>query len=100
MLNDRQKSLCSQSTWDFFDLRALFINCTLKPSPQQSHTQGLVDVVVAIMRKNGIHTEIVRAVDFELAPGVYADMTEQGFERDDWPQIYEKVEAAEILAGC
>ena len=26
------------------DLRALFINCTLKKSPDPSHTQGLVDL--------------------------------------------------------
>ena len=30
------------------DLNALYINCTLKPSPQLSHTQGLVDVSAAI----------------------------------------------------
>ena len=25
------------------DLRALFFNCTLKPSPERSNTQGLID---------------------------------------------------------
>jgi hypothetical protein len=29
-LNAMQEALCEQSTWDFSDLRALFINCTLK----------------------------------------------------------------------
>ena len=37
------------------DLRALFINCTLKRSPEPSHTQGLVDLSTAIMRKHGVH---------------------------------------------
>ena len=36
------------------DLSALYINCTLKPSPQLSHTQGLIDVSAAIMRKHGV----------------------------------------------
>ena len=36
------------------DLRALFINCTLKRSPEPSNTQGLVDVSAAIMRKHGV----------------------------------------------
>ncbi len=27
-----------------YDLRALFFNCTLKRSPEPSHTQGLIDV--------------------------------------------------------
>ena len=29
------------------DLRALFINCTLKRSPEPSNTQGLIDVSAA-----------------------------------------------------
>ena len=41
--------------------------------------------------------EVVRAVDHEIATGVYPDMTEHGWERDDWPQIAEKVMAADIL---
>jgi hypothetical protein len=36
------------------DLRALFINCTLKRSPQKSHTQGLVDAGAHIMRTHGV----------------------------------------------
>ena len=36
-------------TWDFSGLRALFINCTLKRSPETSNTQALVDASRAIM---------------------------------------------------
>jgi hypothetical protein len=43
-LSPEQEALCSQSTWDFSDLSALFINCTLKRSPEMSHTQGLADI--------------------------------------------------------
>ena len=32
-LNEYQQELCTTSTWDFTDLRALYVNCTLKPSP-------------------------------------------------------------------
>ena len=53
-LNDFQQELCSTSTWDFTDLRALFVNCTLKPSPDLSNTQGLMDISVAIMEANGV----------------------------------------------
>ena len=45
------------------DLSALFFNCTLKPSPQLSHTQGLMDLSAAIMRKHGVRVETIRAVD-------------------------------------
>ena len=36
--------------WDFTGLKATFVNCTLKKSPEPSHTQGLVDASAAIMR--------------------------------------------------
>ena len=39
----------------------------------------------------------MRPVDYDLAYGVYPDMTEHGWEKDEWPQIYEKVKAANIL---
>ncbi len=38
----------------FDDLRALFINCTLKRSPELSHTQGLVEISRSIMETQGV----------------------------------------------
>lgn len=84
----------------FDDLRALFINCTLKPSPQRSHTAGLIDNARAIMEKQGVTVDVVRAVDHDIANGVYPDMTEHGWDQDDWPAIQEKVMAADILVLC
>lgn len=83
------------ATYD--DLRALFINCTLKPSPQTSHTRRLVDNSVAILEAQGVTCEVLRAVDHDIAPGVYPDMTEHGWDTDDWPTIQDKVMAADIL---
>ena len=97
MLNDLQEQWCDTSTWDFSDLTALFLNCTLKRSPDLSHTQGLIDIAQAIMEKNGVTVESLRPVDHDVAYGVYGDMTTQGWEKDDWPALYEKVKAAEIL---
>jgi multimeric flavodoxin WrbA len=97
MLNELQEKWCAESRWDFSDLKALFINCTLKKSPERSHTDGLVDISAAIMEKNGVAVERLRAVDHEIASGVYPDMTEHGWDRDDWPSIFAKVEAADIL---
>lgn len=48
-LSDKQIELCGSSKWDFSDLKALFLNCTLKKTPEQSHTQGLIDISKAIM---------------------------------------------------
>ena len=49
-LTPKQEELCATSPWDFSDLRAVFINCTLKRSPEPSNTQGLADRSIAIMR--------------------------------------------------
>ena len=65
----------------FTDLRALFINCTLKRSPELSHTQGLADISIAIMARQGVFVEAVRAIDSDIATGVWPDMTEHGWPR-------------------
>ena len=96
-LAPKQEELCRQDRWDFSDLRALFINCTLKRSPERSHTQGLADISMEIMRRQGVTVDVIRAVDHDIATGVWPDMTEHGWERDEWPEIFEKVMAADIL---
>jgi multimeric flavodoxin WrbA len=83
--------------WDFSALSALMVNCTLKPSPEQSHTEGLMQIPLRIMRDHGVSVEVVRAVDRELPPGVQPDMTEHGWPRDEWPELHSRVMAADIL---
>lgn len=97
MLNETQLEWCESSPSDFSDLRALFLNCTLKRTPELSHTQGLIDMSTAIMEKCGVKVDVLRPVDYEIAYGVYPDMTERGWEKDEWPGIYEKVKAADVL---
>src|SRR5687768_1070232 len=96
-LTEKQEQLSAPSGWDFSDLSALYINCTLKRSPERSHTQGLADRSIAIMEHNGVSVEVIRAIDHEIATGVWPDMKEHGWERDDWPALFEKVIAANIL---
>ncbi|MGA7097046.1 MAG: NAD(P)H-dependent oxidoreductase [Acidimicrobiia bacterium] len=96
-LTPMQEELCSQSTWDFSDLTAFFINTTLKKSPETSNTQGLMDISAEIMRRQGVSVDGIRATDFDLPPGVWPDMTEHGWDTDDWPSIFERVMAADIL---
>jgi multimeric flavodoxin WrbA len=96
-LSERQKAYCELSRWDFSDLSAVFLNCTLKKSPQTSNTAGLMDVARAIMEANGVAVELIRPVDYTIANGVYPDMTEHGWAEDEWPAIQEKVMAANIL---
>jgi multimeric flavodoxin WrbA len=96
-LSDKQSEICNSSKWDFSDLKALFLNCTLKKTPELSHTEGLINISKEIMEKVGVSVEVLRPVDYNIASGVYPNMVEQGWDRDDWPQIYEKVKEAHIL---
>lgn len=81
----------------FEDLRAMFVNCTLKPSPAVSNTQGLIDRSAAIMTRHGVTIDVLRAADADIATGVYPDMTEHGAATDAWPDIYRRVLASDIL---
>ena len=87
----------SLETGDFAGIRALFVNCTLKRSPERSHTQGLIDPCAAIMAERGVLVDQFRAVDHDIATGVYPDMTEHGWASDEWPQLWSRVEVADIL---
>lgn len=97
VLNQQQKDLCKNTPADYSDLSALFINCTLKKSPEISHTDGLVRIADAIFKKNSVTTEEIRAVDYQIASGVYPDMRKHGWDHDDWPKLFEKVKTADIL---
>ena len=81
----------------FDGLRALFINCSLKRSPELSHTGGLIERSAALMREHGVAVDRIRAADEDIATGVYPDMTEHGASSDAWPALYDRVLAADIL---
>ena len=85
------------SDWDFSGLKATYVNCTLKKSPELSHTQGLVDASAAIMREHGVTVEVIRLVDHDVATGVYPDMREHGWQTDEWPDLYPGILDSQIL---
>jgi len=85
------------SHMDFSNINAIYINCTLKKSPQESHTSTLMNVSKEILRKENVSFEEIRLIDHDVASGVYPDMTEYGWETDEWPQLYKKIIAADIL---
>lgn len=80
------------------DLRAVFVNCTLKPSPETSNTQGLMNRSIALMRTQGVTVDSIRLIDHDVATGVYPDMREHGWSTDAWPEdIWPRIAAADIL---
>ena len=74
-------------------MRALVLNCTLKPSPEESSTEALARVVIEALEEHEVDTEMVRVVDHEVRPGVTSD---EG-KGDGWPAIHERLLAAQIL---
>lgn len=74
-------------------LSALIVNCTLKPSPAESNTDALADVVAHALESEGVHVGRVRAVDHDIKPGITSD---EG-EGDEWPAIRARVVSSDIL---
>lgn len=80
------------------DLRAVIFNGTTKRSPEPSHTDGLLAIPRGIFERVGVHVAEVRTVDHEIPPGLWPDMREHGYQRDEFPALYrELVEPAEII---
>lgn len=75
-------------------LQALFLNCTLKKSPEPSNTRALIDKVAAHMQSLGAETEVVRVVDYDVRFGVTSEAVDDG---DAWPKLLDKVKAADVL---
>jgi multimeric flavodoxin WrbA len=74
-------------------MRALVLNCTLKPSPSRSNTDSLADVVVDALEKEQVEVTRVRLADLTIKPGVTSD---EG-DGDEWPGIHEQLLRCEIL---
>jgi multimeric flavodoxin WrbA len=74
-------------------LHALALVCSLKASPEPSSSEKLAREVLAALEEQGASHELVRVLDHDVKPGVEIDMG----EGDEWPQIREKLLAADIL---
>jgi multimeric flavodoxin WrbA len=74
-------------------MRTLILNGTLKKSPAPSNTEALVKVLTEEFVKAKVETELIRAVDHNIQPGVESDMG----DGDEWPAIREKILDADIL---
>lgn len=75
------------------DLTALVLTCSLKKSPAPSSSHAIGQEVFDALAEHGVTGEVVRVVDHDVRFGVSAD---EG-EGDAWPQLREKVLAADIL---
>jgi multimeric flavodoxin WrbA len=74
-------------------LKAVFLNCTLKRSPDVSNTEALARKVVEWFDSMDVESEIIRIVDYRVPTGVSSD---EG-DGDEWPRILERIKEADIL---
>jgi multimeric flavodoxin WrbA len=74
-------------------LRALIFNCTLKPSGEASSTQLLAEQLAKEMEDLRVTAEFVRAVDYDIRPGVETDMG----NGDEWPALRQKMLESDIV---
>ncbi|CAM4290549.1 flavodoxin family protein [Gillisia limnaea] len=74
-------------------LKALFLNCTLKKSPETSNTEAFIKHAEKFFKELDVATESVRVVDYDVKFGVTSN-EENG---DEWPLILEKVKQCDIL---
>jgi len=75
-------------------MKAICLNCTLKPSPEESSAASLAEVVMSLLRDEGVEIDEIRLVDHRIDPGVVSEAVAEG---DEWPAIRERILAAEIL---
>lgn len=97
ILETEQGGYMTEVDKDFKGIKALIFNTTLKKSPETSNTDLLISVSQEIMEKNEVETEVIRFIDHDVATGVYPDMREHGWDTDEWPELYKKVQKADIL---
>lgn len=81
---------------DFTDLKALFLNCSIKKDKTGSHTQRLLNRVAGIMKTEGVTVAHEYILDYDIAFGMVKDGKETG-QKDDWPELQKKIMAADIL---
>jgi multimeric flavodoxin WrbA len=74
-------------------LKAIALNCTLKPGGEASSTDKLLGEVLAELKVHDVTGEIVRVADFNVRPGVRSD---EG-DGDEWPGLRARILAADIL---
>jgi len=96
-LNAYQERLCNDNPHDYSDLRAVVINTSLKRQAGKSHTKLLLDVAGRIMEKNAVSVSHIHMLDHQVAFGVQPDMTEHGWDRDDFPALWKVIDAADIV---
>jgi len=56
-----------------------------------------MDTSENIMRKAGTKITHIHLADHDVPPGIFSDMTQNGFDTDEWPSIWSAISDADII---
>lgn len=74
-------------------MKALILNCTLKPSSEPSNTGALADEVVQALTELDVDVDVQRVVDLNIPYGVQTDLG----PTDEWPALHSQIVDSDIL---
>jgi multimeric flavodoxin WrbA len=74
-------------------LKTIFLNCTLKKSPETSNTSAFIKQAERIFTDLEVETEEIRVIDHNIK---FGNTSNEG-EGDDWPQILKKIKESDIM---
>lgn len=74
-------------------LKALFLNCTLKKSPETSNTEAFIANAEKIFHELDVKTKSIRVVDHDIK---FGNTSDEG-KGDAWPSILQNVKESDIL---
>ncbi|MFD0795659.1 flavodoxin family protein [Mucilaginibacter litoreus] len=74
-------------------MKAIVLNCTLKPSPQPSNTGALAKEVIVELERLGVEVNFIRVADYNIITGIKSDLG----DGDNWPAILKELLSSEIL---
>lgn len=74
-------------------LKALFLNCTLKKSPETSNTEAYISNAEKIFRELDVESESIRVADYNIS---FGNTSDEG-KGDEWPKILQKVKESDIM---
>lgn len=74
-------------------LKAIFLNCTLKKSPETSNTAAFIGQAEKMFSELNVETEAIRVIDHNVK---FGNSSDEG-EGDGWPDILKKVKESDIM---
>ena len=75
-------------------LKALFLIRTLKSKSDVSNTYLLSEFLAKHLENNEVQSDYIPLANYNILPGVYTNVDNND---DDWPMIFEKILASDIV---